>query len=448
MQIAPYVVSKAYNDVTGISYSFICDMRYKIHYILKGAISSLWEKILLTSSYDEVFSYAIMLNLENELNKLLSELKEKQIIFISKNFEFLGYKYLLKFVNEKNEEAFIASYTGFSKIIKNNNLLNSVMLSLGYKCNLHCKHCFNPKDKNNEELSFENAKKFIDEAYDLGITNVTITGGECTYNRNFLNIARYIRSKHLFLSFFTNAQMLADDYYFDEIMSLYPYQLRISLYSMNPKVHDNITNLEGSHKKTLKVIKKLKERDINTVINCPIITINKNDYLEVDNFAKSIGATSLYSPYFINNPNNNNSYLKLSEEELEKFYFDEIKNNRTTREIFIRNNKCLCDERMNYLCLSANSDYSLCNDFNYPIGNINTTPLKVVWEKIIPKLYKKLTRKNLKDCFKEDYCKFCMYCPKMAMFDSEFMKKSYSLCEHAKAYSNAMKKYNNTKLVQ
>lgn len=442
IKIAEYVVSRSYIDTTGISYSFICDMRYKRYYILKGTVSLLWEKILLTSSYDKVLSFAVEHNSRVELNELLSELKERQIIFINKNFEFLGYKYLSKHVDEKNEDSFLALYAGISKIIKNNYLINSVMLSLGYKCNLLCKHCFNPKNKNTEEISFENVKKFIDQAYDIGVSYVTITGGECTYHKDFIDIIKYIRSKHLFLSFFTNAQILADDDYFDEVMRLYPYQLRISLYSMNPDVHDNITNVKGSHQKTLKVIKKLRERDINLVINCPVFNINLNDYLQVDAFAKEIGATSLYSPYFINNPDNNNSYLKLSEETLENFYFEEIKNNRSDKELFIKNSKCLCDERMNYICLSSNLNYTLCNDFNYPIGNLNTTPLKVVWEEVVPQLYKKITRENLKDCFKEDYCKYCIYCPKFAMFDSEFMKRSNALCEHARAYYNAMNRYN------
>jgi len=445
MKIAPYIVSKTYNEADN-SYSFIYDARYKVYFILKDDVSKIWEKLLLTSSYEEAFLYASKQNKNIEFNKFLSELKEKEIILTDKVFNFTGYKYLVNSVKETDEESFLALYNGFSRIIRKNKLLNSVSLQLSYKCNLFCKHCFNPKDKNEEELSFETAKKFIDEACSLGAVNVAITGGECTYNKNFLKIAQYIREKHLYLVFLTNAQLLSNDDYFDEIMNLYPYQLRISLYSMNAEVHDNITNKKGSHSKTLKVIKKLRERDIDVVLNCPVITINKNDYLEVNNFAKSIGAKNLYSPYFINNPDNHNNYLKLSEKELENFYFEEIRNGRNLRKKFIKSKKCLCDERLNYLCITPNANITLCNDFKYYLGNINETSLKEIWENVVPQVNQLFTSENLKDCFKYEYCQYCTYCPKYSMFDAELMTKSQNSCEQARAYYNAMKKFNNSKI--
>lgn len=443
MKIAPYIISKTYKDTTGESYSFIYDARYKTYYVLKGEISKIWGIILLTSSYEKAELYAAERKQQNQLYEFISELKEKQIIITNKDFKFTGNKYLTHKVLESNKNSFLALYTGFSKIITKNKLLNSVSLQLSYKCNLFCKHCFNPKDKDYEELSFETARKFIDEAYDLGAVNIAITGGECTYNKNFMKIAKYIREKHLFFVFLTNAQLLSNDDYFDEIMELYPYQLRISLYSMNPNVHDNITNQKGSHKKTLKVIKKLREKDIDVVINCPVIRINKNDYLDVHNFANSIGAKNLYSPYFINNPENKNDYLKLSEKELELYYFEEIKNGRDLREKFEKNNKCLCDDRLNYLCLNPNSDITLCNDFKYSLGNFKTTSLEEIWKYTIPKINKFFTSENLKDCFQYEYCNYCTYCPKYAIFDAELMRKSKNLCEHAKAYYNAMQKLQN-----
>lgn len=446
MIIAPYIVSKEYICSSELSFSFIFDARYKLYYVLKGEISSLWGYILSNShSEEEISRYAKTLNIDSELYNFIAELKERQIILTDKDYNFTGYKYLVNIVNEKDEKSFDVFYDGFQKLIKKNHILNSVIIQLGYKCNLKCKHCFNPKNKNEEELSFDIVKRFIDEAYKLGTVNVTLTGGECTYSKNFLEIAKYIRKKHLFLSFLTNAQMLADDDYFDEIISLYPYQLRISLYSMNPEVHDSITNLKGSHNKTLKVIKKLRERNIEVMLHCPVLNINKNDYLDVINFAKSIGAESGYTPYFIDNIDNKNSYLKLSQEELEEYFFNEISSGRSSVIEYQKDDKCMCGKRQNNLCIMPNAKISLCNDFNYYLGDFNTTSLEEIWNNVAPQTYQMFTRNNLKDCFKHDYCKYCEYCPKCALFDAKLLGKSQSLCLYAQARYNAVKKYENLK---
>ena len=49
----------------------------------------------------------------------------------------------------------------------------------------------------------------------------------------------------------------------------------------------------------------------------------------------------------------------------------------------------------------------------------------------------KVTFKDLKECYKEDYCKFCAYCPGMGMLENGFLKKSDVLCNQAKAKQKA-----------
>lgn len=442
IKIATFITSKTYDNNSEPSISFIFDERFKLFYLLKGDLSELWNIILLKENYESVFDFADKRNLTNLLMDLLAELKQKQFISINKDFNFTGYKHLTSVISEKDEISNNALYTGIARIVNKYNLLNSATLQLSYKCNLLCKHCFNPKNIDNYELSFEIAKKFIDEAYELGMANLGITGGECTYSRDFLDIAKYVRKKHIFLAFQTNAQLMYDEDLFNEIISIYPYEIKTSIYSMNPDVHDYITGVKGSHAKTLSVMKKIRENNIKVVINCPNLKPNKNHFVEVKKFAESIGATCVYSCHFINNINNKNEFMKLSEEEMEEFHFNELLNGYQGRDEFQRSNKCLCSAtRLTHLCLRPNADISLCNDFDYSLGNFNDTSLKEIWENTMPKAVAEITSNNLKDCFKYDYCKYCMYCPKVPMYDSEFMKKSKCICDDAKAYYNALQKF-------
>ena len=95
-----------------------------------------------------------------------------------------------------------------------------------------------------------------------------MSGGECTLNKDFLKIAKYIKSKFIGVEILSNLQLLYDDNgLFNEIVNLYPQTIYTSLYSMNPNIHDNITGIKGSQFKTISVLKRLREKNINVWIN-------------------------------------------------------------------------------------------------------------------------------------------------------------------------------------
>src|SRR5574344_1124735 len=166
----------------------------------------------------------------------------------------------------------------------NNNFLYSLLLELTDKCNLKCIHCFNDKKKSVKNMSFDEIKPVIDEAFKLGVFNIILSGGECTLNNDFLKIARYIKEKRISLEIFTNAQKLYDDDFYNEVLSLYPYRIGISLYSMRADIHDNITGVLGSWHKTISVIKKLRSQNVNVQIKCFQLMNNSDYYSEVVDF--------------------------------------------------------------------------------------------------------------------------------------------------------------------
>ena len=326
-------------------------------------------------------------------------------------------------------------------VLTHNGFLTSINLNLNYTCNQNCIHCCNPKDMNSYSINFEQAKKIIDEASDLGVFDVTLTGGECTINNDFIKIAKYITEKQLRLSVLTNAQKLYDDEnLFNDLINLNPSQVQITLFSMNPLIHDKITKIKGSQYKAVEVIKKICACKITTQVTCIVLDCNFNEYKKVKEFADSIGAKFLADVRFINNKKNNNFNTRLKGKKLLNYYLETIDINNT-RENFEEKERFTCSGGVDRISIAPNLDIHPCNYFNYPLGNFNTTTLKEVREKIVPEFQKKLICKNLKDCFKHDYCKFCIYCPIYTCYDKGFLKKSKTLCEDAKAYYCAYLKH-------
>ena len=146
--------------------SIVKDLKNHVFYILKDELAQKWENI----EAKEKFLFEVK-NLKCAINTE------------SKNFKYFS-AHLGEFFIE-------------------NNIIDTLHLELNYKCNLNCKHCFNPKNMDEYFISFDKAKKIIDEAYISNIYGIALTGGECTTNKDFLKIAKYVREKRMPLSILT-----------------------------------------------------------------------------------------------------------------------------------------------------------------------------------------------------------------------------------------------------
>ncbi len=445
ISIAANISSRIYKNKQK-SFGLIFDELKHVDYCLKGHLADLWNIILYKKDFEYVFQYAKENNLEQELNQLLSELKHKKFIDISIDLPFSGYKYLTTFVkyDVKNNSTNELFYQYIHKMIYANNSFKTLTLQLSYNCDLKCRHCFNPKNKNNEQLDFEICKKAIDEADELGVIEVSMTGGECTINKDFLKIAQYVRSKHISLTFLTNGQKLYDDKnLLQEIIKIYPFQIQLSLYSMNPEIHDSITGKKGSHFKTLSVIKELRKANIGVAISCPVLNINKNDYKEVFAFAKKWDIKLRATCLFINNPDNHNDYLKVDNNVIEQFYIDLLKEEGNN---YTNNKGAICNSSGIWIMnIAPNLDITPCNDFNYRLGNLKTDSLKSVRENALTHFVEKFYNPaNLKGCFTNDYCEYCCYAPEYVyLYENKEIGRYEPFCAQAKAYKKALKLYNN-----
>ena len=445
IQIPSYLSSNTYSSTKMDSVSFITDLKNNIHYILMGDTSKLWNFIINSQDYNEILSFAKEQNIQNVLNPFLAELKYHKLIEASFIDESQDKKYLKYSIKENSAEFKHFNRYKLYVLKEKLNTLYSMRLSLNYTCNLNCKQCCNPKDLYSE-MTFEQAKSVIDEAIDLGLSVVSISGGECTINKDFLKIAQYVRSKFLELAILTNAQKLYDDdELLNNIINIYPSEVQISLYSMDPEVHDNLTGMKGSHYKTLSVIKKLREHNIKVTIACVQFSYNKESYIEVKKFADSIGCNFTTDCVFIYNEDNNNLDAKLSDDDIYEYYLNtiDIKSPR-------KRDGLVCSGGIDRFEIMPNMDINPCTYFYYTLGNYNKVSLKEVRETTVKEFHKIFKKENLKDCFKYEYCQYCFGCPKFCKSNEKdfFLKKNEILCEDARAYYKAYLKLKELKSTQ
>ena len=430
------------------SRTYIMNERKHSYSQLDGLSSDFWEK--LASPEEEFYAFLDDKQLTEAADGFLEMLAEQGLVVLN-NYVPQSQASVEVFDTQDGNEAahFVEDMNSW---LYSNGFMSSIFFELTYRCNLKCIHCYNPKHMSDVEISFEKAKQIIDEAYDLGCISVTLSGGESTTYLKFLELADYIRSKHMALEVFTNGQRLAeneDDY--RALVSLYPHKVGISLYSMDEDQHEKVTSVRGSYQKSIDVIKRLREDGILVQIKNFLLGFTCHDCLAVKEFGQSINAIVTPDISLIPTIEGDHKTLQFSldEEDLFELFSNPESPLYIGSEPYIFNiadhlDESLCFGGFSGLCVAPSLEVHVCTSLPMSLGNLHEESLTKIWEDAGQKLensklyqWRKKTYEDLVDCYKQSYCRFCHYCAGMGYLENGYLKKSDVLCKQAKAKERA-----------
>ncbi len=276
--------------------------------------------------------------------------------------------------------------------------LTVLALNLTNRCNLSCVHC--GRDESIARLSELPASFFegvVNDAIELGLEQVNITGGEIFTRKDALPLIQKIAEKGLFVSIETNGVLLNPNI-INELATLGD-SLRIS-FSMDgfdAKTHDLIRG-KGSFEKTMNAINSVADRGINARVISVLHKGNKTQILPMAKHFNSIGLGFRLLPNII-------EYGKgvyacnvygVSYDETQKIldeYYDFLRENDSDRNSIEMNIALLpmdiesfglCPWGSNMLGVGPQGVASLChvanNESGFIFGDLTRTPLNEIWE--------------------------------------------------------------------
>lgn len=319
----------------------------------------------------------------------------------------------------------------FLEEVQGRPLISSLQFELSSRCNERCIHCYIPNDKKNHGFDMPTAKvkSVIDEFAAMGGIHVTLSGGEAFLHKDIIDIARYCREKDLKISILSNLISLKDD----QIKALKEVNLsliQVSLYSMDPDIHDFITTVKGSFEKTKASIEKLVAADIPIQISCPIMKANRVGYTKVLDYAKKLKVKALtdYIMMARSDLDTGNLANRLSLEETEELLRDIIEHDILYREETLQQlpitdeikfnlerfmKQPVCGVGYDNCCITANGDVYPCAGWqDYVLGNVYKQTLKEIWEESERvKELRKITQASFPQCLEceaRDYCARCL----------------------------------------
>lgn len=167
------------------------------------------------------------------------------------------------------------------------------------RCNLRCEHCYECEESHpphpESPLRAEDYERIFEELKALGVMVVTFSGGEPFLRRDLLDLVALARKKRFAVRIYTSGTLI-DERKANRIAELRVSEVHVSVYSHDPAVHDRFTGIPGSHERSLRALRLLRERGVTTVLKSNIMTFNVDHLGELVALARAVGARCELDP--------------------------------------------------------------------------------------------------------------------------------------------------------
>lgn len=310
ISINPYISSITYNYGNENSRSYVTNEKSSNEFLFEGLTSDFWN-VILTSKGDKsiIWNFVIKNNLEDEYEFFLDELYYSDIIIYG-NVDEIYNNILTDSKNSlylKPDKELLDEFLLEKKIyLHKNNFLYSLAFDLF------------DDNKSEKSLTAEEIIKIIKQAKDnIGVNIITLNVKAEKLNEDFWEIASYVRECYMGLNIKVYGHSLYNtDKVVTKLQKLFPRRIIIPLYSIDEKVHDSITGIEGSLKNTFNIIEELKNRNIPVNIYYEKETNDDKDLQDVLKYSYHMGTEFSFEPVSQNDnfrPLNlfNDDYIKM-----------------------------------------------------------------------------------------------------------------------------------------
>ena len=306
------------------------------------------------------------------------------------------------------------SWTPLGSFFEKHHLPVELHIDLTNGCTERCIHCYIP-DYTPHFLPLETVKKVLNEFREAGGLTIHFSGGECMMHPDFAEILRYAKGLHLNMLILSNLT-LCDEKKVELLKEIDPQFINVSLYSMDPAVHDSITTLKGSWNKTMNAILALEKAGVHIRLAAPLMKNNQDGFDELKKFANEHHMHLIPDCDIFGQTDHDcsNQNCALSPAELERnlcrykslFHFAPGEEERYLPE------QKVCDIGKSRIDINAEGNYYPCDGCHgIVLGNAATHTFSEVWHGEKLNALRALKNRDFPGCAECENRKWCKVCP-------------------------------------
>ena len=312
-----------------------------------------------------------------------------------------------------------------------------VHLDVTYRCNERCLHCYLDHDDHGEMSTIE-IKDILQQLAEAGTFFLTLSGGEVLMRRDFFEILEYARRLAFNVRIKTNGVMIRKSEA-RRMRDLGVEQVQVSIYSRRPEIHDAITKLPGSLKRSIDAIRLLKSQGLKVAIANVLMTVNLGEHAGVQVLAQELGVTYTLDPTITPKIDGDTSILNLR---IPGSELNAVFHNKD----LVGNVEEFCapppppgeDVMEGYPCSAGHTaayitpygDVFPCVQFPLPSGNVRRQKFIEIWRNS-PELneVRSIRAKDLPVCSTCSHVGTCTRCPGLAYMEGSMRGPSTADCE-------------------
>jgi AdoMet-dependent heme synthase len=313
----------------------------------------------------------------------------------------------------------------------------SVHLDLTYRCNERCEHCYLDHEDHGEMSGVE-IRGILRDFAEAGVFFLTLSGGEPLLRKDCFEIIECARSLEFNVKLKTNAVLIREKEA-RRLRSVGVEQVQVSVYSHRPEVHDGITKLPGSLKRTIAGVRLMRENGLKVTLANVLMRSNVGDSNGVRALAGEMGAHYTLDPTITPMMDGNESVLRyrIPAGDLARVFQDASLVGDV--ESFCAPPATVDDEVRNGFPCSAGhtacyvspyGDLYPCVQFPLPCGNVRRQKFRDIW-KHSPELaeIRSIRGKDLTTCSSCAHLGTCTRCPGLAFMEGNMRGPSSADCE-------------------
>ncbi len=322
----------------------------------------------------------------------------------------------------------------------------SAHVDVTYRCNERCDHCYLDHD-NKGEMTTAEIFSLLEQMAEAGVLFLTISGGEPLLRRDLFDIIARARELTFSVKLKTNAVMIREEQA-KRLKSLGVDKIQISVYSHRPEVHDAITRLPGSLRRTIAAIRFLRSQGLNVTVANVLMTYNLHDSSEVQKLARELDAGYTVDPTITPMMDGNTSVLRLriAGNDLAQVLHNADLVGDVDRfcappgpvdESAMDDIPCSAGHTSCYI--SPYGDVYPCVQFPLACGNVRREPFADIWKNSAAmNEVRSIRSRDLPTCSTCAHVSTCTRCPGLAYMEGSMRGPSSADCERSFARTGVM----------